>query len=313
MFEYTYQNHFKFGYNNYDFFRSRIFSDEIFTATFGKAESSSLNWRDANNLAAQKIYERKSGDLILLLSGGMDSEICLKSFVDQNLPIKTVSLRYLDIDHSDELEHIERIVKNYGLSHSYKDIRIREFVDSPDFFKTIDDIKCVSPILGCHLWLANQLNGTPIIAQGEVHLKKEIPDDYIPGQSEYLKSSWHLYESERLCSIYQNFINKNKPAIPGFFQYLPEQFYSFLTQNPILTSLVNDQIIGKLGTRSSKNLMSAQFYPEVPLRQKLHGWEAVQDFHDTLRANLGKRYKNCDNYFKIELSQLLELLTPDTT
>ena len=311
MYEYTYQNHFKYGYNNSSYYRSRSKLEEKFTAEFGRALIPNLNWREANNLAAVRIYEKKVGDIYVLLSGGMDSEICLKSFVDQKLPVKTISLKFLDIDQSKELEHINRIVKEYDVPHHFEEIHVKKFVTSSEFLNTIDNIKCVSPIIGCHLWLANQLEGTPVIAQGEVHLKKEIPEDYIPGKSEYLKSSWHLYESERLCSIYQNFINRGKPAIPGFFQYLPEQFLSFLTLNPILTQLVNNQLIGKLGTRSSKNEMSAQFYPEIPLRQKLHGWESEQDYHDTIRKELGEKYKNNDSYYKIELEQLITMLRPN--
>lgn len=307
MFEYTLGNHFKFGYNGFNDFRQRQSPKDTFTAEYGAiTQDGNLNWRKANEKAAREIHERRHGELYLLLSGGTDSEICLKSFLDQKIPLKTITLRYQDVDHSQEMQDVERLVAAHNLDHEYVDISLMDFVQSPKFYATIDAVQCVSPIIGCQLWLANQVPGTPIIAQGEVDLKKQVPADYVPGVSPYEPSSWFLYESERLCSIYQNFILKNKTAIPGFFQYLPEQTYSYLTENPFLNELVNNRVVGKLGTRTSKNLISQQFYPDIPLRQKLHGWESVQAFHDKLRAELALRFPYADANCKIEYRELVQ-------
>lgn len=310
MFEYTFENHFRFGYDNENNFSPRQSPQQKFTAEYGPiSDPNVLNWRKANELAAKKIFERREGDLVLLLSGGTDSEICLRSFIDQNIPIKTITLRFQDVDQDAELKDIERLISTYSLRHEYLDIHLMEFVQSKEFYETIDAVKCVSPIIGCHLWLANQIHGTPVIAQGEAELKKQIPQDYIPGVSPYEPSPWSLYESERLCSIYVNFIQRRKPAIPGFFQYLPEQTYSFLTRNSLLSDLINHRVVGKLGTRTSKNLISQQFYPDIPLRQKLHGWENIQKFHDKLRADLALRFPHNDANCKIEYHDLVRGLT----
>lgn len=308
MFEYTLDNHFKFGYGGINNFQDRTSSNEPFTAQYGRISRQVQSWRDANLLAAKEIYERKSGDLVLLLSGGMDSEICLKSFTDQDLPIKALTLRFTDIEPTQELKHVERIVNRYKIKHEYVETKFFDLIESSAFEKIGDDLKCVSPVIIAQLWLASQANGTAIIAQGEVHLKKDVPDDYIPGSSPYEPSLWRLVESERLCSIYKYFIQKKRPGIPGFFQYLPEQTHCFLKKNTILNDLISNRIIGKLGTRSSKNAMSLQFYPELEERIKLHGWESVQEIHDRLRHQLGSRYHGHDGYYYKEVSDLLRCL-----
>jgi hypothetical protein len=309
MFEYTSSNHFRFGYNGTNQFQARTTPDERFTAEFGSIWANCRDWKEANMLAARKIYEQRVGPVTILLSGGMDSEICLRSFLDQKLDIKAVSLRFTDVKQDDELKHIERLKNDLTFKHEYIDLPLLPFLESKEFLRIGDDTKCVSPIIITHLWLADQVEGTPVIAQGEVHLQKEVPEGYVPGVSPYLPSKWHLYESERLCSIYRFFISRNKPAIPGFFQYMPEQFHSFLTNNKILSNLISNKIPGKLGTRTSKNLMSKQFYPEIPMREKLHGWEAVQKIHDDLRAKLAERYSVNDESYKIEVNELINKLS----
>lgn len=313
MFNYTSNNHFKFGYNGKNKFQDRLNTRDHFTAEYGVITNPELNWRESNNLAAREIYDKKQGAIVVLLSGGMDSEVCLKSFIDQNLTIKAMTLRFIDIDQKNELKEVERMRSQYQLNHEYVDVKLLDFIGGQEFNQIFEMSKCVSPIINTHLWLADQISGTPVIAQGEIHLKKDIPEGYIPGVSPYLKSRWHLTESERLCSIYKFFISKNKPAIPGFFQYLPEQLFSFLTKNTILQDLISDKIEGKLGTRSSKNLMTRQFYPDVPLRVKLHGWECVQDFHDELRKKLALRFPHHDDNFQIEVEELIEKLSGNLT
>jgi hypothetical protein len=307
MHVYTFNNHFKFGYDGNNFFQDRPHATANFTAEYGKITKTCDDWRKSNEVAAKMIHE-KAKDPVVLLSGGMDSEICLRSFTDQGLPVKAVSLRLIDINQ-EEIGHIERIKKEIYFKHQYVDLNLNKFIGSSDFYEIADSIQCVSPILVTHLWLCDQISGTPIIAQGEVHLKKDVPSDYVPGKSPYLRSSWYLYESERLCSLYRHFIKRKREAIPGFFQYLPEQFYSFLTKNKILQNLISDKVIGKLGTRTSKNLISHQFYPDVPLRTKLHGWESIQNIHDDFRACLAKRYPYNDDYYRIEVHDLIARLS----
>ena len=306
MFEYTKNNHFKFGYNDLNHYQPRENANDRFSFEYGCVEQPQLTWRQSNELAALDIFSKRSGDITILLSGGTDSEICLRSFLDQKLPVKTISLRYLDLNQDSELFYIHKLKADYSLDHTFVDLAVKDFTLSDDFFKIADPIKCVSPIIVSHLWLANQVPGTPIIAQGELHLKKRIPADYIPGKSPYLKSPWSVFESERLCSIYPNFMLRKKPAIPGFFQYLPEQIYSYLTKNPYLTQLVTNSIPGKLGTRTSKNIMSHQFYPEIPIRNKLHGWESEQDFHDHTRALLAQRFPDSDQSAAVEYDEIIQ-------
>lgn len=310
VYQYTFQNHFKFGYNHVNEYQPREFASDTFSFQYGSVVDKKLNWRQSNELAARQIYENKNQSITVLLSGGMDSEICLRSFYDQKLPVKTVSLRFLDFDQSEEMTYIQKAISKYGLNqHEFVDVDIQSFVKSEIFYQTADLVKCVSPIVVVHLWLANQIQGTPVVAQGEVHLKKVVPDDYIPGVSPYEPSDWYITESERLCSIYMNFILKNKPAIPGFFQYNVEQIYSYLTENKLLSDLINHRMPGKLGTRTSKNLISQQFYPDIELREKRHGWESIQSFHDEIRQTLARRYPSSDQDSILLLNDLMNMIT----
>lgn len=218
-------------------------------------------------------------------------------------------MRFNDNLNSHDLEYVKKFAYEHNIKIHYHDLSILDFWNSKIMLDIADSVSSVSPILASHLWLAEQIKGVPVIAQGEPHLKKSIPDSYIPGVSPYIESSWHLVESERLCSLYQYFIQKNKPAVPGFFQYLPEQIYSFCFANKMMTNLVENKIVGKLGTRSSKNQMIHQFYPEIQSRPKFTGFEKIEVQHNFWRQFLANRFPNSDHHYKVEYEDLRKMLS----
>ncbi len=313
MFAYTWNNHFEFGYDDGARFLPRANSGQKFVAKFGRCRDEIISWRKANILACREIEAVAQGPIWVLFSGGTDSEICVRSFLEAKVPIRIATLRLGNQANAHDLDYAEKFAQQMNLPITYFDLDMEKFWESGRLLEIVDPIQCVSPILAAHLWLANQLDGTPVIAQGEPHLKKDVPPDYIPGESPYLPSPWRLVESERLCSLYTHFILQDRPAVPGFFQYLPEQFYSYLIYNRILKSLIENRMLGKLGTRSSKNQIARQFYPEVEERPKFTGFEKIESWHDQIRATLAERFPHSDDNFYIEYFDLISLLKRRTS
>jgi len=285
-YNFTAGNHFQFGST----------PDGAFHFQYGSIEQKIDNWRLANQLAAQKIAENSTTQIVVLLSGGIDSEICLKHFLEIKAPVIAASLRFANDVNAYDLEHVYRIQKETGVHVEFFDLDPEKFWNSKEMLEITDPIQCVSPLLACHLWLAEQISGLPVIAQGEPHLVKSANDQ------------WDLVESERLCSLYRHFMRISRPAIPGFFQYLPEQIFSFCFHNPLLKQLVSNQIPGKLGTRSSKNKMIYQFYPELAAREKKTGVEVIQNLHDFHRKQLANRYPDFDHHAYLSYENLRKVL-----
>ncbi len=311
MFEYTYQNHFKFGYDDNEWYCNRSSPLQKFVTSYGRATSDLKSWREANQLAARQIKMSTDLPIWVLYSGGIDSEICLKSFLDEGINVEVAIMRFKNGLNEHDINYAFKFCHQYNLQYSIFDIDILEFWNSSEYLQIVDLCHCVSPQLAACLWLADQVEGLPIIAQGDPYLKKSIPKDYIPGVSPYLPSDWYYNESDRLCSLFRFFILKNKPAVPAFFQYLPEQILSFLKYNNYLKKLINNEIVGKLGTRTSKALMYREDYPELEFRPKYHGFEQLEEVHAHHRAELAKRFPLADTDFSIKYEDLILALTPD--
>ncbi len=296
MYQYTYQNHFEFGYQPGRKYSNRQKEDETFYANLGFADKSIQCWRQANIDAALKIQKNLPGPYWILLSGGTDSEICLRTFLEAKIPVKLATLRLANQANEYDLQYIYKLQDQLNVDVSFFDLDPNDFLESSEFLKISSLIGNISPIYAFHLWLASRLEGTPIMAQGEVHLKKG--DD----------QKWYYVESERLCALYRYFIFYDKPAVPGFFQYTPEQVLSYLKHNPYLQQLINNEIEGKLGTRSSKNIMAQQFYPEVEMRTKYTGFEKIEDLIGVYRQQLRTQFAHHDQFWSCEVNNLIHKL-----
>lgn len=342
MFEYTHRQHFRFGYarperaltdENVQWMCHRKNKEDLFVAKYGRAKTTFGTWREANRAAALLILkdclEKKLTPLICY-SGGLDSEIVLVSFlearkeIDPEFPIEVATLVLEGDLNRHDIEFVDRFKERLtGLGHSPAGLKFHsrkmdaiEFWNSPEFLALAKETQIVSPIVICQAWLCGEMlreNSAylPVIGQGEIHLVKDTPKDYQPGVSLYIPSMWRIAETENLCGLYRFFISRNAPAVPGFFQYLPEQFETQLRTNPVIHELVSHGRVGKLGTRSSKREIVLFDYPELEVRPKFHGFETIEAEHDLWRKRLNEMMPECEGHWYMDFFSLYRCLRPE--
>lgn len=342
MFDYTHQQHFQFGYvrpgraltdENVQWMCHRKNPEDLFVAKYGRATKTFDSWRDANKAAALIILkscrENRMTPLICY-SGGLDSEIVLVSFLearrefDPEFPIDVVTLVLKGDLNRHDTDFVDRFKERLSsLGHSSAGLKFKvqkldasEFWNSTEFLSLAKETQIVSPIVICQAWLCGEMLREnpaylPIIGQGEIHLVKDTPKEYQPGVSQYLPSLWRIAETENLCGLYRYFIRRSAPAVPGFFQFLPEQFETQLRTNPVIHELVSHTRVGKLGTRSSKREIVLHDYPELEIRPKFHGFETIEGEHDIWRKRLNEMMPECEGHWYLDFYSLYRCLRPE--
>lgn len=329
LFPYTDRNHFQYGYRDPQtletrWLEPRLSDNEEFIARYGRAQSRANSWREANLMAADKILSvalQKNLVPTLLLSGGLDSEIVLVAFLEalarrspQDRPrVRAASFALRDDANRHDLEYIEKFrarpqvsekLSEFEIDFKTYEIDVKTYWESEDFLRLADETQIVSPVVLCQVHLCERIleenaNALPVIGQGEIHLVRDgdMTDDYAP-------KAWSIVETENLCGLFRFFIARGLPAVPGFFQYLPEQFDSQLRLNPVLHELISHSRFGKLGTRTSKPEILAHDYPELERRPKYTGFEKLPEFHDRWRALLGARFPSAEAKWKLGVFDL---------
>lgn len=318
MFQYTYNNHFKFGYlqqnleNQFvkNLYGSRISESDSWIVEYGQCEKNVADFRTECINAAQKIYDNRQGLKIdVLFSGGSDSEIVLRSFLELGVDFNVHIMRYDDYLNAHDWCYAYTICQNLNIKPIFHDLNLLKFWETEKFRNFAVISKCVSPQLVSHMWLMDKIDGLAVMGSGECYTARmDILENRATNFNDANYSRhvpWVLYEREKIACWYRFPMARSQPAIPGFFQYTPEIMYSFLIDETCQL-LHNNKLIGKLSNKGSKFNIYKKYWPELIDRKKWSGFEKVLDQDVVLRKKMREEQGMYEYEYWSEVNYLLE-------
>lgn len=301
MKQYTHDNHFKYGYNH-NWFTERQSEEDVWTVEYGVCSRPVSDFKTECLNTARQIREDTDLPITICFSGGVDSEITVKSFMECGIPFKIAILQFKEGLNEHDTFYSKKFCRDHGLDYQLIELDLLRFWNS-DMYDYAERTKCVTPQLLSTMWLVDQIDDYAILGSGECYVVKQIPKDYVPGVSPYEPSPWHLWEKEKIASWYRHFMISNRDGAPGFFQYNPEIMLSFLLDDTV-KNLVDNRIIGKLSTYTSK-LGIYQKYFTLQDRPKYTGFEYVMEEDSYHRRILEEKYGMYNQVYKSEYYELI--------
>ena len=310
-FDYTHRNHFKFGYFDSGqrqawWYRSPPGTENMeWMVEFGIADE--LEGFRAECHRAAQLIEASTDDIPnIMFSGGMESEVVVRAFRDMRVPFKVSILQFKKNLNLHDIAYAVAFCESREIEYDIIPLDIERFMEH-EVYDYCNRTQCPTPQLAPTMWLADQIDGLPILGSGEPYVAKRVPLDYVPGESPYLPSPWYFQEKERIQAWYRHFIQQGRPAVPGFFQYTPELMYEFLTSK-MVKKLVANEVVGKLSTVSTKSNIYHRAFSEMTRRPKFHGFEKIMDWDQTVREVLSEGYGQYDRVAEFEYHDFVERL-----
>jgi hypothetical protein len=202
---------------------------------------------------------------LLLFSGGIDSEVMVRSFHEAKVGVDVCIADYQGLNQHD-IEYAFTCCEELKITPIVLNINLEEFWQTElDMFAA--QSQTFSPQLCTYMKISSYFpNHLILIGGGENHLVKE-------------NNSWYLSEKERISGLHRYFLNSNISGWGGFFQYTPELIRSSLLS---MLSYTTDEFI------DSKDF-KFKFYKQhwdIKERPKYTGFEKVQDLDFVHRSRL---------------------------
>ena len=316
MYNYTYKQHFKFGYDA-DWFNPRWDKDSQWHVEYGSCEYRPTSFRD-EVLRVARLVENESFRLGLpidvMFSGGSESEMMLRSFTEQDIPVRVHIMRFKDGHNQHDIASAEQFIQTTGIVPQYHELDILKFWEK-EAFDYAERARCVSPQLLSTMWLMDQLDGIPCLGSAECYLSYGDMAKYQywdPEQGKlireeiksYPKRPWFMHEREKIAAWYRHAMLTDRPAVPGYFQYTPEVMLSFL-EDPTTQSLVNCKMWGKLSNQSTKKQVYETYFPNMVQQKKTTGFESIMEQDAVIRRQL---YSQWGSYSAEALTEYAELI-----
>jgi hypothetical protein len=243
--------------------------------------------------AAVEINDLKEGPLHLMYSGGIDSEYALNIFLHMGIDITPVIVRLLPDYNNHDIDYAFKFCQQHNLEPIVIDINFDEFVTSGKMTDINQLVK--SSVIGraTTCYAMDFVDGSIICCEGDPHTIK------YPGTED-----WYFMAAQDDYT-FENYMNAKGIDGTSFFNgYTPEMVSAFLV-DPIMRDLADNKIPGKLGNKSSKNIIytrDSNF--EMETRPKYNGYEKILNSEIIKHPAFAKVYFHHKDYKQFEKERL---------
>ena len=208
-------------------------------------------------------------DLAVFFSGGTDSEIVIRNFLDIGVVPNCYTIKFKDDYNLSDVIEAMNLAKELNIPLNIIEFDVKDFLYSGEAAEFGNKIQCTQVayliVYRCILQL-----GLPAVMGGEALLKRDISTD---------PSSWYYCIRENEDASAMRFSNKFQiPLVNEWFSYTPELLLYYLEDEEII-KLVTTRLNYKLTSVSSKNTILQRLCPEIRDRRKTHGFEKLIGFN----------------------------------
>ncbi|MBO01929.1 MAG: hypothetical protein CMG35_04750 [Candidatus Marinimicrobia bacterium] len=247
--------------------------------------------------AARLLDSSIDAPLVLLFSGGLDSEYMVNVFIKSGVEFKVAIISYGDYNKHDNKYAFE-FCKKRNIEPIVIDVDIEKFITSGRIIEIANEAKCCAYQIPSIMEGILKVDGAVIMANGEPYVKNFDGD-------------WRWEETERVNSYMNWYKQKNILGTPDFLRYTPQMTAGFLLE-PRVMKLVNNELPGKLSTRTSKHIIYSQNF-DLAKRSKFTGWEKLEQT-DFMNNEVFREFdllkKKYDGVFEMQYQALLDILLP---
>jgi hypothetical protein len=264
-----------------------------FTVSFSSLPANFNNYFVESCTAAEEIYSLKQGKFYILYSGGLDSEYAISVFLHLKMDVIPVIINLNPNYNNFDTVYAINFCNKHNLTPLIINLDFDKFVTSGKFLEVSKICKSEIYHRAATAYVAEQLNGTVLLGDGEPYIKKN-------------NNSWGIEIRQHEYAVWNYFVDKGIYGTTHFNSYTAEMMMSFLTDNRIL-DLANDSIPGKLSSNSSKFIIYNRHSNfNLGERPKYHGYETIEKSkifqHDDFQElkDIGKIWNGTysKNYFE---------------
>jgi hypothetical protein len=262
--------------------------NSILTFEFNFADEKPSSYYEELYNNARIIRDTFTGTLDVLLSGGIDSEVVVRTFKDLGINHNTYIFRYEDNLNKRDVDSAIEIATCLNISYKIVDINIKHFYEN-EAWELYQKTLCPRAARLVHLKFFEYVDNIPVLGDGEQYWKRMLGSDYSQ------KSEWKLNLGEEGHSSAIYLYNQGREAVVDWYEYTPGIMRSYM-ELPYIKQLFNDEIYGKTSVWSSRAYIHRYLWPNIVDKVKLVGLEG---------ENLTGQYPEYIKEFQVKMNSVI--------
>lgn len=265
---YTSENNwYRWYYNGVPF--SRQTGNAVFSTSFScKYQATNRSFKEEMLAASSSILDHYPGITpSVLFSGGADSELTLRSFLELGIKPRIFIFRYENDYNIYDVSYAVTICSMLNVDYTIVDINLIKFFENEaERLSEIAQTDRARSLHNCKF--LEYVDELPIIGAGDLNVHRKTDDYSYQGE-------WAVRCDEYEIGWDKVLVAMDKPGVAQWFRWTPGLVYSFINTN-WFQRLTNDGYPRKLGTNSTKILGYREAYPDMLSRVKKTGFEKIE-------------------------------------
>lgn len=241
----------------------------------------------------QQIYDAHQMPFAVMFSGGMDSEVIVRSLHQLQLPFQAYFFEY-KLGLWKEKNRVQEVAKELGIDVKSIFFDEDKFL-SGEIFEIAAEYQIPEPFAAFDIKRAMMVEGLPIFGTGDL-LLEQLPEGGIVSTE---------YASLFLPHLY--FEKEKRPGCFHFYQSTPELMLSFLQDHHIQTWIKMAPEFGFEDVRYFKAYLYKKYWPTMVIQPKFTGYERLAPQYFKVQDQLQELYGHQDQA-PIKLEDLLTQL-----
>lgn len=278
---------------------------QLFKTNFGRMSRPVMSFKEELLDAARSTLEYHPNlKPNIFFSGGVDSEIMLRSYLEIGCKPKVTIMRYENDYNLYDVSYAVTVCSILGVEYDLIDFNLTKFYEN-DAERVSELAQIDRPRALPYCKFIEDADGFPILGASDLTLNRTTPE-YI----ENVKGEWTIlcWEHDIGWSKFARAINK--PAVAEWFKWTPGLVLSYMNL-AWLRKLTNDEYYGKTGCNSTKILGYREAYPDLIERKKQTGFEKIDFLVDEMEKFLISKYNGLN--YRNQYSRTINDLRSDIT
>jgi len=234
------------------------------------------NWLEEQYKTAQIIKDEFGENLVVMFSGGTDSEIVLRAFAHIGFYPRSVFIRFKNGYNDGDYVLAQKIAADVGIELEVIDFDVMDFYKSGAAAEFASQIDC-RQIAYLTVYHHIKQMEIPAVMGGEMMLRRHVNRE---------GSRWfYCFRENEDASAMRFSLKYNIPLVNEWFSYTPEMMGYYL-DHPDIKRLMSERYNYKLSSVSSKNDILKQYMPDIIDKPKTHGYEQLLGFNGETYSKL---------------------------
>lgn len=259
------------------------------------------SFKEEMHRAARSTLDHYSGlNPCVLFSGGSESELVLRSYIDVGANPTVNIFRFEDHINQYDVSYAIVICDQLGIEPNIIDFNIKRFFENDA--EKVSEIAQVDRPRGLpQLQFLDYTEGFAVMGIGDPRWSRDLT----------LGTPWVLFDQEHDTGWDKYIIHTGMPAIAQWFKWTPELVLAYTELDWFKNLILRNKWTGREGVTSTKLIGYREAYPDMLDRTKKTGMEPIDNLINEFEGFLEKKYSGLP--FRQVVPRSLEQLRRELT